>query len=601
MKLYLSAFFAVIVFANAYSETLFEVKDSSNNKVLDISTDGLRVMNQGDTLMVISSNEIKANISSSKGLSRTFSVTTNSAKGKGLINALEVDAGSATMTSPDGKYTDFSPDNIFLGLNAGIATTPSTYSGHSNIFLGNDAGVANVLGQGNVFIGMNAGNQNVNGGTNVMIGALAGQTTTQSEENIFIGYKAGDSSTGGDQNVYLGAWTGGTWGSQNVLLGNMSGRNNSGSGNVFLGYRSGYNETGSNRLYIENSDISSPLIYGEFDTDYVEINGDIDVTGNADIGGTLEAGNTSVLGTFSATGSSVIDDYLTLDYGTSINEFSTDGTLAGNSDNAVPTERAVKTYVGSYVGSNGDNLGNHIATQNIRLSGYYLSNDGGNEGVFVSTTGNVGIGTNDPGSNRLKVTGYSSGITGATGYFENSYSTGIGLAAFATSTDCALYAEQKNTSSATAKIAKFASRYGGTWYERFNFMSTGRFYAPYLASGTGTALVFTTGGEIVKYSSSKKYKKNIESLVVDREKFMKLRPVDFVWNEKSATEGKKDKGLIAEEVEKIDPELAVYDDDGNIEGVDYQKVNIMLLKVVQEQQLAIEEMRREIEKLKSKN
>jgi hypothetical protein len=31
--------------------------------------------------------------------------------------------------------------------------------------------------------------------------------------------------------------------------------------------------------------------------------------------------------------------------GTGINEFSTDGTLAGNSDNALPTEKAVKTYV----------------------------------------------------------------------------------------------------------------------------------------------------------------------------------------------------------------------------------------------------------------
>ena len=34
-----------------------------------------------------------------------------------------------------------------------------------------------------------------------------------------------------------------------------------------------------------------------------------------------------------------------LQNGTSINEFSTDGTLAGNSDDAVPTEKAVKTYV----------------------------------------------------------------------------------------------------------------------------------------------------------------------------------------------------------------------------------------------------------------
>lgn len=36
---------------------------------------------------------------------------------------------------------------------------------------------------------------------------------------------------------------------------------------------------------------------------------------------------------------------LTLQLGTNINEFSTDGTLSGNSDDAVPTEKAVKTYV----------------------------------------------------------------------------------------------------------------------------------------------------------------------------------------------------------------------------------------------------------------
>jgi hypothetical protein len=37
--------------------------------------------------------------------------------------------------------------------------------------------------------------------------------------------------------------------------------------------------------------------------------------------------------------------------GTDINEFSTDGTLAGNSDDAVPTEKAVKTYVDGLGGS----------------------------------------------------------------------------------------------------------------------------------------------------------------------------------------------------------------------------------------------------------
>ncbi len=42
---------------------------------------------------------------------------------------------------------------------------------------------------------------------------------------------------------------------------------------------------------------------------------------------------------------------LLLPNGVAINEFSTDGTLTGNSDTAVPTEKAVKTYVDNQIGS----------------------------------------------------------------------------------------------------------------------------------------------------------------------------------------------------------------------------------------------------------
>ena len=52
--------------------------------------------------------------------------------------------------------------------------------------------------------------------------------------------------------------------------------------------------------------------------------------------------------------------------------------------------------------SSGDNLGNHTATQNISMSGFWLSNDGDNEGVFVNSSGNVGIGTSSI-SERLEV------------------------------------------------------------------------------------------------------------------------------------------------------------------------------------------------------
>ncbi|WP_234838863.1 hypothetical protein [Sinorhizobium meliloti] len=50
---------------------------------------------------------------------------------------------------------------------------------------------------------------------------------------------------------------------------------------------------------------------------------------------------------------------------------------------------------GTATGS-GDNLGNHIATQNIQLGSYWLSGDGGNEGVFVDSAGKVGVGTTAP-------------------------------------------------------------------------------------------------------------------------------------------------------------------------------------------------------------
>ena len=46
----------------------------------------------------------------------------------------------------------------------------------------------------------------------------------------------------------------------------------------------------------------------------------------------------------------------------------------------------------------------HSATQNIQLNNHWLSGDGGNEGVFVASSGNVGIGTTAP-NEKLEVNG----------------------------------------------------------------------------------------------------------------------------------------------------------------------------------------------------
>jgi len=55
-----------------------------------------------------------------------------------------------------------------------------------------------------------------------------------------------------------------------------------------------------------------------------------------------------------------------------------------------------------------DNLGDHTATQNIKLNGYWLSNDGGSEGVYVDTGGNVGIGASSSLGSRMVIKGSGS-------------------------------------------------------------------------------------------------------------------------------------------------------------------------------------------------
>jgi hypothetical protein len=59
----------------------------------------------------------------------------------------------------------------------------------------------------------------------------------------------------------------------------------------------------------------------------------------------------------------------------------------------------------AFGGGGADNLGNHTADQNIRLSDFWLSNDGGDEGIRVTNDGKVGIGLSNP-AKELDVNGH---------------------------------------------------------------------------------------------------------------------------------------------------------------------------------------------------
>ena len=165
--------------------------------------------------------------------------------------------------------------NTFQGYQSGFNNT----NGHHNIFQGYQSGFNNTTGYGNVFQGTQSGFNNTTGYGNVFQGILSGFWNTSGKYNTFLGGESGSLNTEGDYNIFLGYQSGlnNTTGNSNTFLGVQSGFNTTGDKNVFLGYRAGFNETGSNKLYIDNSDTNTPLIYGDFDSDTLQINGALSI------------------------------------------------------------------------------------------------------------------------------------------------------------------------------------------------------------------------------------------------------------------------------------------------------------------------------------
>ncbi|MFA5107557.1 MAG: hypothetical protein WC497_04495, partial [Patescibacteria group bacterium] len=95
----------------------------------------------------------------------------------------------------------------------------------------------------------------------------------------------------------------------------------------------------------------------------------------------------------------IINDALALTYtGTQRLSIDTSGNvkipyLANcNGVNTVDADANGNLVCGADVGGGaGDNLGNHIATQNLQMGSFYISNDGGNEGINIDTAGRVAL------------------------------------------------------------------------------------------------------------------------------------------------------------------------------------------------------------------
>ena len=366
-----------------------------------------------------------------------------------------------------------------------------------------------------------------------------------------------------------------------------------------------------------------------------------------------------------------------------------------------------------------DNLGNHIGTKNIQLNGFYLSNDGGNEGIAIDNNGKVGIGNNAPvqsldvtGTGRFSTSIINSGnrsyfgkdganmhwfattdnisepnnlaygfesngssiqshkwYTGGTEKMKliNTGKLGIGTSTPATALQIengnsmgsgdpgnnnvpSIYVYNNNNASNTANsivAIRTAGTGSGKPYlsidingvsgysmginnptDQLIFNTTWNFST---GSGGNNALIINRSGQsrVIVPSSSGGYvtdwpngwggglatfdfscagiyyntlsarsdirlKNTINDLSDDLvNNYLNLRPVTYYWNNDKSSDTKLQFGLIAQEVEKLFPEMVnTGSDNMQTKSINYQALHALSLKVIQVQQAEINNLKK---------
>lgn len=137
-----------------------------------------------------------------------------------------------------------------------------------------------LIGAGTTSFGLRSLFANTSGVFNSAFGTNSLFNNSLGSNNTSVGFNALENNSIGNNNTALGSdsLSNNTTGNNNTSLGGSTlYLNISGSNNIAIGHLAGYNETGSNKLYIENSNSTNPLIYGEFDTDLLRIHGYLEI------------------------------------------------------------------------------------------------------------------------------------------------------------------------------------------------------------------------------------------------------------------------------------------------------------------------------------
>ena len=531
-----------------------------------------------------------------------------------------------------GDNTTTGSDNSFFGAEVGVMNT----IGFDNSFFGRFTGFRNTSGNQNSFFGNSAGIDITTGSGNSFFGLAAGSDVITGSRNSFFGYSTGNGNADGNHTSAFGASATTANGltnataigaramatqSNSLVLGAINGVNNAPADtNVGIGTTAPTNlltiggpeatvvagrvgifsPAGTNLIMRETTadvegimgvNSSNGVIYGSMTNHNVNLRTNntnrlvIDNTGNVGIGTTAPARRLHLAGGESGATSLSSSDFVIEDDTSAFQHFLT------------PNDVESGILFGDVTDSVGGGLiFNNAATNN----GIQFRAGGNTTRMTLDGSGNLGIGTTAPinrltvGTPETPVLNGSVGIFNAGGTFLTVRDTTNNIEGFVGAdangvllgslTDSVVRIRTGNSNRLV-----FDPNGNATFSAMLNANSL--FSVGILDNGGSTPICRNSNGNfLATCSSSLRYKSNVTPFRSGLSLIRQLRPVSFDWK----NGGMHDLGLVAEEVAAVEPLLTTTNAKGEVEGVKYDRVGVVLVNAVREQQVEIEAQGRKI-------
>lgn len=447
-----------------------------------------------------------------------------------LMGSLQIPPGNFAIFDNTGHKSFFNGD---VGIGTSNPTSKLDVAGAINTSRQYNIDGRRILsnaGTDNLFAGRDAGNSNTTGIFNAFFGVLSGTSNTTGFSNSFFGVTSGTANTSGGNNSFFG-----------VRAGNA---NSTGGSNSFFGLNAGlHNTTASNNSFFGASA------------------GQENTIGNSNAFFGFQAGQSNTLGGrnsffgFSA-GSLNEAGVRNSSFGTEAGMSNTgqDNVFVGDKAGMLNTQGILNTFVGA-------------GAAEINATG--------------SNNTAIGAGTVIPeGLSFATVIGAGAEVQQDSSEADGDNTVTLGRRVDEVHAPGSLRVGDRRSIGDEQKLTVTGS---GIFTGTLEVGTLGTVGAESLCRNIGTH-------KIAVCSSSLRYKTDIGLFSSGLKLVNSLQPISFTWKEA----GNRDLGLGAEDVEKLEPLLVTYNDKGEVEGVKYDRLAVVLLNAVKEQQSLITRQERQL-------